>query len=59
MRGSLIAVSDRYDGDFCLVEGKSRCKEMILLMDRGGVHEDTETDLILGIHEDIAQWSHW
>ena len=59
MRGGLIAVSDRYDGDFCLVEGKSRCKEMILLMDRGGVHEDTETDLILGIHEDIAQWSHW
>lgn len=59
MRGSLIAVSDKLYGDWCLVEGKSRCREMILLMDRGGVHEDTETDIILGVHEEIAHWSNW
>lgn len=59
MRGSLIAVSDRLDGAFCLVEGKSRCKAMITLVDRGAVHEDTETDLILGVHEDVVKWSNW
>lgn len=58
MRGCPIAVSDRVDGKWLLVEGHNRCASMISLYDRGGQNSAT-TDVILGVHPDIPSWSQW
>lgn len=58
MVGSPIAVAADVEGEWCLMDGYKRCKEIIALHERGEIAQK-KIDIFLGVTPKVQSWRHW